>query len=130
MSAYTIQNLQRLEDMAPRFGHSEDLEARFARQALECEKTGLSFQRIKPNRRSPFGHRHTEQEEIYVVVGGSARVKLDDDVHELGPMDAVRVAPQTTRAFEAGPEGADIIVFGSGEGASSDVDMLPHWWSD
>ncbi|MGH2953310.1 MAG: cupin domain-containing protein [Solirubrobacterales bacterium] len=116
--------------MAPRFGHSDDIEARFCRQALELERSGLSFQRIKPNRRSPFGHRHQAQEEIYVLVGGSARVKLDDDVHELRPMDAVRVSPQTARAFEAGPDGAELIIFGSGEGGVSDAEMLPHWWSD
>lgn len=130
MAGYTIKNLNEVEDQAPRFGHQDDIEARFARKALDCERAGLSFQRIKPNRRSPFGHRHVEQEEIYVVVGGSARVKLDDDVHELGPMDAVRVAPQTARAFEAGPEGAELIVFGSGEGGVADAEMLPHWWSD
>jgi uncharacterized cupin superfamily protein len=130
VSAYTIKNLNEIEDQAPKFGHQEDLEARFASRALDCERAGFSFQRIKPNRRSPFGHRHTEQEEIYVVVGGSAKVKLDDDIHELGTMDAVRVAPETTRAFEAGPDGAEIIVFGSGEGGVRDAEMLPHWWSD
>jgi uncharacterized cupin superfamily protein len=130
MPGYTIRNLNEVEDQAPKFGYSDDVEARFARKALELERCGFSFQRIKPNRRSPFAHRHQEQEEIYVLVGGSARVKLDDDVHELRPMDAVRVAPETARAFEAGPEGAELIVFGSGEGGVSDAELLPHWWSD
>ncbi len=130
MAGYTIQNLFELEDMAPKFGHDDHLEARFAREALECERTGLSFQRLKPNRRSPFGHHHRTQEEIYVLVSGSARVRLDDEMRELRAWDAIRVAPEVVRAFEAGPEGAEILAFGSGESGTADVEMNPHWWGD
>lgn len=112
MSGYTIKNLKEIEDQAPKFGLSPDLEARFARGPLEFERSGLSYQRFAPNFRTPFGHKHEEQEEVYVLVSGSGRIKLDDVVHELTQWDAVRIAKGTMRAFEAGPEGAEILVFG------------------
>ena len=131
MAGYAITNLRELEDQAPKFGHSDDLEARFARKALDCERSGLSLQRLKPNRRSPFAHRHQDQEEIYVLLSGSARVKLGDEAHELRAWDAVRVSPQTTRAFQAGPEGAEILACGAGgEADRGEVEPDPHWWGD
>ena len=126
MSGYEIANLKELEDSAVRFGLAPDIEARFARTALEAEHSGLSYQRLAPNFRAPTGHRHEQQEETYVVVSGSGRVKLEDGVHELRRWDAVRVAPQTARGFEAGPEGMELLVFGAGE--SGDVEMLSDWW--
>ena len=81
MADYTKLNLkQDVEDMAPKFQLSPGLESRFARKALELENSGVSYYKIAPEFRTPFGHRHGEQEEIYIVVGGSARLKLDDDV--------------------------------------------------
>jgi mannose-6-phosphate isomerase-like protein (cupin superfamily) len=132
MADYTIKNLRKVEDAAPKFGLS-GIEARFAREALECEKSGLSFQRLEPNVRVPFGHTHAEQEELYVIVGGSGRVKLDDDVVDVKQWDAVRVAGETMRAFEAGPEGLELIAFGApraGANAPSDAEMTPGWWTD
>ncbi len=133
MAGYTIANLKAVEDMAVKGGLSPGVEARFATASLQCERSGLSYQRLAPNVRMPFGHRHGEQEEVYVLVSGSGRVKLEDEVLELRQWDAVRVAPETTRAFEAGPDGAEILAFGAprtGAGAASDAEMLPGWWSD
>jgi quercetin dioxygenase-like cupin family protein len=128
---YTIRNLLEVEDQAPKFGLAPGLEARFARQALEGEQTGLSYQRLEPGFRIPFGHRHGDQEEIYVVVSGSGRMKLDDDIVELRAWDAIRVASSTMRGFEAGPDGAELLAFGSPrDGAPNDAEMLPGWWSD
>ena len=130
VAGYTIRNLKEIEDAAPGFGLSPGLEARFASGPLECETVGLSYQRIAPNFRVPFGHRHRTQEEIYVVLRGGGRVKLDDEVIELGQWDAVRVSSETMRGFEAGPEGAELLAFGaptSGAGAS-DVELAPGWW--
>jgi hypothetical protein len=132
MPGYTVANLKQVEDMAPRFGLAPDLEARFANVPLELENSGLSYQRLAPGFRMPFGHRHKVQEELYVVVGGSARLKLDNEIVELGRWDAVRVPNEAMRCFEAGPDGAEIIAFGAPNTGPpvEDVDMTPGWWSD
>ena len=129
MAGYTVVNLKEVEDQAPRFGVSPDLEARMARVALELEHSGVSYQRLAPGFRVPFGHRHKRQEEIYVVLSGSVRVKLDDDVVELKPLEAVRVAKETMRGFEAGPEGAELLAIGAPNTGPGDADTVPGWWS-
>ena len=129
MSAYTVKNLKRIEDSALKFGLAPGLEARFASASLELERAGLSYQHLAPNFRTPFGHRHKKQEEIYVLVEGSGRIKLGDEVVELRRWDAVRVARDTARAFEAGPEGATLIAFGAPGPNSADAEPIPDWWS-
>lgn len=108
---YTIKNLQDVEDVAPRFGFDHVQEARFPWRALEAEQTGLAYHRIKPGQRG-LAHRHDAAEEIYVVLGGGGRISLDGQLSELKRLDAVRVAPRVARAFEAGPEGLELLVFG------------------
>jgi mannose-6-phosphate isomerase-like protein (cupin superfamily) len=132
MAGYTRVNLKEVEDQAPKFGLAPNIEARFASVPLELQKSGMSYQRLAPNFRAPFGHTHKTQEELYVIVGGSARVKLDDEIVELKRWDAVRVPPDTTRCFEAGPEGVEILAFGAPRtGASlADAEMKPNWWTD
>ena len=131
MGDYTIKNLKDdVEDAAPGFGFAPQLEARFARDPLDCEKLGLSYQRLAPDTRGPFGHRHAEQEEVYVVVEGGGRVKLDDEVRELRAWDALRVAPGVTRAFEAGPEGLAFVVVGAPKTEARDAEIIPAWWAD
>lgn len=110
--SYTIKNLASVDDSAPRFGYAAVGEAHFARGALEAEQTGVAYHVLRPNRRQAFGHRHDEAEEIAVVISGGGRVKLDDEVHELRALDAVRCAPSVTRQFEAGPEGMSYVVIG------------------
>ena len=105
MSGYTLKNLMDVEDSAVKFGYSPTLESRFARSDLETERVGVSYQRVAPDTRVPFGHHHRSQEEIYVILGGSGRAKLDDEVVELRQFDALRVAPTVTRQFESGPDG-------------------------
>jgi quercetin dioxygenase-like cupin family protein len=128
MAGYTVTNLKEVEDAAPKFGFAPDLEARFARGALEGERVGVSYQRLAPNFRIPFGHNHADQEEIYVLLSGSARLKLDDEVLELEPLDAVRISKDTMRNVEAGPEGAELLAFGAG--TAGDTQMTQNWWSD
>lgn len=108
---YTIKNLRDVEDMAAAQGLGEVQEARFAHGDLNAERTGFSLQRVKPGNRHPVVHRHKEMEEIYVVISGSGRVKLDDQIEEIGPLDAIRVAPAVTRSFEAGDEGLEFLAF-------------------
>jgi mannose-6-phosphate isomerase-like protein (cupin superfamily) len=131
MAGYTIKNLkEEVEDAAPKFGLSPNLEARFAREALESEGTGVSYQRLAPNARIPFGHKHERQEEVYVIVGGSGRVKLEDEVVDVRQWDAVRVGPDVTRCFEAGPDGVEFVAFGAPTSETSDVQMISDWWAD
>jgi mannose-6-phosphate isomerase-like protein (cupin superfamily) len=109
---FTIVSLAEVEDAAPGNGFGHRWEARVAREALHAERTGVTHFRLLPGMRSPFTHRHAEAEEIYVVLSGEGRVKLDDRLFDVGPQDAIRVAPATTRAFEAGPEGLELLAFG------------------
>lgn len=129
-AAHTVVNLKQVENMAPKFGLSPGLEARFARVPLELENSGISYFRIAPDFRAPFGHTHSEQEEIYLVVGGSARVKLDDEVLELGEWDAVRIPRGIMRGFEGGPQGAEILAFGAPSNENRDIETVPNWWTD
>ena len=117
-----------VEDMAPRFGY--DAESRFAREPLGLEKSGLSLFRLKPTFRFPFGHTHSEQEEVYVVLQGSARIKVEDEVVELRAYDALRVAPGTPRGIEGGPDGAELLAFGAPNTENKDAEMLPDWWPE
>jgi mannose-6-phosphate isomerase-like protein (cupin superfamily) len=133
MAAHTIVNLKEIEDMAPQFGFAPNLEARFPSNQLGLEKSALSYQRLAPNFRIPFGHKHKQQEEIYVVLAGGGRVKLDDEIVEVSEWDIVRVPSETTRAFEAGPDGVELLAFGApntGASPRDDAEMQPGWWND
>lgn len=126
--AYTRIALEAVDDSAARFGMGELQEARFATRELQAQSTGVSHLRIRPAKRQPFGHRHEQAEEVYVVLAGSGRVKLDDEVLELRALDAIRVAPAVTRAFEAGPQGLELLAFGPRH--ERDGETIPGWWSD
>ena len=106
-----------------------EMEARFARRAIDGETLGLSLFTLAPGFRVPFGHKHEAQEEVYVVVRGSARVKVEDEVVELGEWDAIRFPKNTMRQMEAGPDGVDYLAFGAGDDPN-EVEMAPGWWSD
>jgi quercetin dioxygenase-like cupin family protein len=110
--SYTIKNLRQTEDKAPEFGYGETQESHFPAGELDAEATGLAFHVIRPGRRQAFAHRHEQAEEIYVVLSGTGKIKLDAETHEVAPLDAIRVAPQVTRGFEAGPDGMELIAFG------------------
>lgn len=109
-----------------KFGFSPDMESRFAGKELACERTGLSYQRLAPGVRQPFAHKHEQDEEVYVVLAGGGQMRLDDDEIELAPWDAVRVAPETVRAFAAGPDGLELLAFGSHQ--ADDAEMRPAQW--
>jgi quercetin dioxygenase-like cupin family protein len=131
MAEYTHINLKEdVDDQAPNFGLSPNLESRMARVPLGMENAGLSYIRIAPGFRIPFGHKHKNQEEVYVLVNGSARVKLEDEVREMKQWDAVRVPKDTARGFEAGDEGAEFIIVGAPSTGPGDAEMMQNWWSD
>ncbi|MFL5819812.1 MAG: cupin domain-containing protein [Solirubrobacteraceae bacterium] len=125
---YTLKKLTEVEDSAPRFGLAEVQETRFANDDLEVERTGLSYHRLNPGKRQGFGHRHEEAEEVYVVLSGSARVKLDEEILEVEALDAIRVAPPVIRAFEAGPDGLELLAFGPRH--TGDGEVIRDWWTD
>jgi mannose-6-phosphate isomerase-like protein (cupin superfamily) len=132
--AFTLRNLRGdVDDVGSNFDGAPDLEFRLATKALELERSGLGFQRIPPGYRFPYGHTHKTQEEVYVVVGGSGRMKLDDEIVELEQWDAVRVSPGTWRGYEAGPDGLEIFVIGApnlGPDPRGDVEGRRDWWGD
>ena len=122
-----------LEDIGSVFDGAPDLEFRAATGALALENSALSYQRIPPGYRFPYGHKHKRQEEVYVVLRGSGRMKVDDEIVALKEWDAVRVPPGAWRGYEAGPEGLEILVIGApnlGEDTREDVDGQRDWWAD
>jgi len=125
---FTLKNLAEVNDSAAKFGYAEVQEARFAKDELEAEQTGVSYQRLKPGKRQAFAHRHERAEEVYVVLRGSGQAKLDDQLVELRTLDAIRVAPGVTRAFQAGRDGLELLAFGPRH--DGDGDVLPGWWKD
>jgi mannose-6-phosphate isomerase-like protein (cupin superfamily) len=130
MAGYTRVNLKSdVQDMAPKFG-MEGLESHFARTNLELENSGLSYYRLDGGYRTPFGHTHSEQEEVYVVTSGSARIAVDDEVVDLSQWDAIRIASGTMRAMEAGPDGAEILAFGAPNTDNKDAELQQGWWPE
>jgi quercetin dioxygenase-like cupin family protein len=131
---YTIANLKSdVPDQATGFGLSPNLEARFGRGALGLENCGVSYQRIAPGFRVPFGHTHEKQEELYVILSGSGRAKVGEEMVDMKQWDAVRVAPGAWRGFEAGPDGMELLAFGARCGMPADamdVEMQQNWWAD
>jgi mannose-6-phosphate isomerase-like protein (cupin superfamily) len=126
--SYTIKNLADVEDSAPKFGFEHNQEAHFAREALNARETGFSYHVVKPGRRQGFGHRHEDAEEVYVVVGGSGRVRLDDEIEDIGHLDAIRVEPKVARAFEAGDDGLELIAFGPH--VEGDGELVRDFWPE
>jgi mannose-6-phosphate isomerase-like protein (cupin superfamily) len=108
---YTIKNLKQVEDAAVEAGITDSLEARFAHEDLDADRSGISYQVVKAGQRQPFAHKHGEMEEIYVVISGTGRVKLDDKVEDVSPLDAIRVGPSVVRAFQAGDEDLELLAF-------------------
>jgi mannose-6-phosphate isomerase-like protein (cupin superfamily) len=130
---FTLRNIKDLEDIGSAFDGPPELEFRAATKSLELEKSALSYQFVPPGFRFPYGHSHETQEEVYVVVGGSGRMKLDDEIVEVKEWDAVRVPPGTWRGYEAGPEGLELLVMGApnlGDDPRGDVDGQRGWWLD
>lgn len=124
--SYAITNLREVEDSASKNGLGEVQEARFPRTELGAEQVGMNYLTVKPGRREAFAHKHREAEELYVVLSGSGRVKLDDELVDLQPLDAVRVAPGTTRQFEAGADGLTVLIVGAR--FEGDGELVQDFW--
>jgi len=130
MAAYTKKNLRSdVENQAPKFDMPSEMQARFGRSALDGKTLGLSLIKLEPGFRIPFGHKHSGQEEVYVVVRGSGRIKVDEEIVEVGEWDAIRFDKGTMRNVEAGPDGIEYLAFGAGDDPR-DAEMTPGWWID
>jgi quercetin dioxygenase-like cupin family protein len=128
VSRFSTVNLLEVDDSVG--DRAPGIEGRFGRKHLDSRDLGISHWHYAANLRSPMAHSHREQEEAYVVVAGSGRVLLDDEVHELRVWDVVRVAPEVVRAFEAGPDGLDIIAVGGPKPEGGDGVMGTAAWPD
>ena len=128
MSDYKRVNLKDVDNAAADRG--PDLEARFGRKHLDSDHLGMSYFRYAPGFRAPYGHRHKLQEEAYVVVSGSGRMRLDDEIIDLAQWDLIRVAPSVVRGFEAGPDGLELIIAGSDRPEEGDGEMVQDFWTD
>ena len=129
---FTLRNIKEdLADIGPRFDGAPDLEFRAVTEALGLEQSGLSYQHVPPGYRFPYGHTHKKQEEVYVVLRGSGRMKVDHEIVELREWDAVRIPPGTWRGYEAGPDGLEILVIAAPNvDQREDVDGQRDWWVD
>jgi mannose-6-phosphate isomerase-like protein (cupin superfamily) len=126
MPDWTRTNFDALRDVSP---PEVPMQWRFARRAIESREIGVSRFTYEPGARMPWGHRHREQEEVYVVVAGSGRAKLDDEIIDVGLWDVVRVAPAVVRSFEAGPDGMEVICIGGRKPDGPDSERHPDPWS-
>jgi uncharacterized cupin superfamily protein len=131
---FTLRNLRDdPEDLGSNFDGPADLEFRAATKLLGLERSGLTYQRVPPDYRFPYGHSHETQEEVYVVVGGGGRMAVDDEVFDLRTWDAVRVPPGSWRGYEAGPAGLELLVIGApnlGDSPRDDVEGTRDWWPE
>jgi mannose-6-phosphate isomerase-like protein (cupin superfamily) len=127
-ASYTLKKLTDVKDSAAGAGLGEIQQARFAKNDLDAQDTGVSHHRLMPGKRQGFGHRHEKAEEIYVVLAGDGHLKLDDEIIEVEPLDAIRVAPPVIRAFEAGSDGLEVLVFGPRH--DGDGEIIQGWWED
>jgi mannose-6-phosphate isomerase-like protein (cupin superfamily) len=127
-SGYVKTNISEAEDLAPGFGLQAMGEARFLRDKVGAETIGMAHYRMNPGQRPGFGHKHKTNEEIYVVLAGSGRMKVEDDIFDLAPHDVVFVRPEAMREWESGPDGLELIAFGAH--SPDDGEMHPGWWTD
>lgn len=125
--SYTKVNIEELEDLAKGRGVTSQ-EARFARRALGAERVGLAHYRVHPGERLAFGHRHRSMEELYFVLAGGGRFRIDDELVDVTVHDVLRVTPESWRGWEAGPDGMELLAFGEHVDGDGESEMDMGWW--
>lgn len=131
MAGYTAKNLKEIENQGVKFGMDEgEIQLRMAKDPLECEHCGVSYITLGPGWRLPWGHTHKTQEEIYILLSGSARMKIGDDVVDMERLTAVRVSKEAMRGYEGGPNGAELLCIGAPRTGGGDADIVHGWWDD
>jgi mannose-6-phosphate isomerase-like protein (cupin superfamily) len=123
---YDKANLSEVTDVAAEHGLGELQEARFPRETVGTEASGLAHIRVKPGQRQPFAHKHGKAEELHVILSGAGTMKIDDELVPVGPRDVIRVDPGSTRAFEAGEEGLEYLVFSPRH--ADDAEIVKDFW--
>ncbi len=126
-ATYSLVNIMDIENSA--LG-GKGVDGRFTRKYLNSRDLGVSLFRYAPNFHSQKAHSHKVQEEAYVVVKGSGRMLVNAEVIDLKLWDVVRVAPEVTRAFAAGPEGLDLIVVGGPKPEGGDGMLQEANWPE
>jgi mannose-6-phosphate isomerase-like protein (cupin superfamily) len=109
LSDYTIIRLEEAPDILGDYPG----EMRFLGRPLGARQLAFTHRRMpaQTGGKGGYGHRHRTQEEIYFVASGRVEFKLDDEVVEVGPGTAVRVAPEVVRStWNEGPEDAEIVI--------------------
>ncbi|MEA2167728.1 MAG: hypothetical protein QOF76_1028 [Solirubrobacteraceae bacterium] len=125
MSGWALINFEDIETGGP---EGSPVDVRFARKHLDSAELGVSRFRYPANAKFPFGHRHREQEEAYVVVSGGGRVKLDNEIIDIKVGDVVRVSPEVVRGFAAGPDGLEMICIGGHKPEGGDGELVQDFW--
>ena len=128
--SYSKINLEDVKDLAAAHGVGDVQEARFPAGDLGVEQTGFNYFKVKPGKREAFAHRHENAEEVVVVLEGAGRMKIDDEIVEIGPKDCLRIAPGTARQTEAGPEGLTLLVFGARHEGDGEIIAAEEFWAD
>ena len=126
---WTLRNLDQIEDVAARRAPDGTRQLRFAGEALGLSQVGMSHQRLGAMVRQQIGHRHTLAEEVFYVVAGSGRVRLDDELVEIVTGDLLRVGPEVMRSFEGGEDGIELVVF-SQKITEDEGEIVRDWWQD
>ena len=107
-------------------------EMRFLTAPLETEQVALTYRRMPEHTggKGSYGHRHKTQEEIYFVISGHLQFKLGDEVIELGPRAAVRVAPEVVRSvWNDRPEDAELLIVSRRvEDVRADAEQIQDFW--
>jgi mannose-6-phosphate isomerase-like protein (cupin superfamily) len=126
---WTMSNLDRIEDVAAKRSPDGGRQLRFAGKALGLSQVGMSHQRLGAMVRQPIGHRHSLAEEVFFVVAGSGRARLDDEVVEISAGDLLRIGPEVMRSFEGGEDGIEMVVF-SQKNDADEAEIVRDWWQD
>ena len=129
MGGYTKQNLTRSRTRRPTSGSLTS-----SRRAL---RAGLSRARSwdsacsgsLPTSGSRSATSTSARRRSTSSTSGSARIKVEDEIVELGQWDAIRIDKDTMRDVEAGPDGVEYLAFGAGDDPS-EVEMAQGWWTD
>lgn len=130
MSAYTITRFTEAPDVMGDYPG----EMRFLTRPLGSEQVAVTYRRMPPQTggKGSYGHRHRTQEEIYVVMSGRLQFKLDDEIVDVDPCTAVRVAAETARSvWNDGPEEVELIIVSTRtEDLRADVERVPDFWPE
>jgi uncharacterized cupin superfamily protein len=131
MSDHTVVTL---EDVPDAFDGKYPGQMRFLAHALGTEQVAITHREMPPGAggKGGYGHRHKTQEEVYFVVKGTLEFKVGDEVLELGPGTAIRVAPDAARSVHnsSGSDAELIIVSTRVEDLRAEGEMVEGFWPE